>query len=75
MNTDVPIPEGWRLLTKDEATVRKQHITQLLSEWTIAKLSDGWKIDGSGHGNNLVKSSPTEDIGQQLITKTGEIFT
>ena len=65
----LPIPQGWRLLTKDEASTHKQDITPLLSTWTIAKLRGGWKIDGSGYGNKIMKHSRSEGIGEQLITK------
>ena len=66
------IPLGWRLATNREVKLSKPKVTGILGTWTIAKLQDGWKIDGSGYGNKIMKYSTNEEIGDQVIIKLQE---
>ncbi|XP_041470461.1 uncharacterized protein LOC121420009 [Lytechinus variegatus] len=63
------MPSGWRLATHWEAEDSMQDVTDLLDEWTIAKLEDGWQVVGGGYGNKVEKyDDPNRQFGDQLIT-------
>ena len=66
------MPSGWRLVNKSEARINKERIKPLLEQWTIAKLSGGWKIMGSGYGYKIKLIDPNRDrISQQVIVRKG----
>nr|XP_054759973.1 uncharacterized protein LOC129266155 [Lytechinus pictus] len=63
------MPGGWRLATYWEVEDSMKDVTDLLDEWTIAKLQDGWQVVGGGYGNKLEKNDdPNKKFGDQVIT-------
>ena len=70
MERDTPIWPGSRLLSKEEAESNKEMLREVLDQWTIASLADGWKIDGWGYG---MKIQPNHDagLGHKLVIKPG----
>lgn len=64
-----PIPNGWHVTTVDEVRANFTKVCNLLSTWTIAELADGWKVDGEGYGNKILKLGEDEKLGDILITE------
>jgi hypothetical protein len=62
------VPAGWRLATAAEARANKHIIKRWLSRWAMAHLADGWKIDGSGYGNNVLYR-PKEKLNERILVK------
>nr|XP_054759974.1 uncharacterized protein LOC129266157 isoform X1 [Lytechinus pictus] len=63
------IPGGWRLATYMEVKDNMRSVIDLLDEWTIAKLQDGWQVAGGGYGNKVEKyDDPNKNFGDQVLT-------
>jgi hypothetical protein len=59
---------GYRtLVSVDYARANLPTITPLLDRWDICLLKNGWKIDGHGYGNNIMKVASDETIGHAII--------
>ena len=47
---------GWRMASAEEAKQLKVEILNEMSNWGIAELKDGWKIEGINYyGGNIIK--------------------
>jgi len=63
------IPNGWRIITLEEAKLNKEQINALCdnSQWFIVAFETG-QLDGHGYGNNF-HDSISEGCGEKVIVR------
>lgn len=66
------IPDGYRLLTYDEANRHIDKIKPLLDEWDICKITKPYLVNGSGYGYRVYESNIEgyNNTGHKLIINT-----
>merc|ERR1719245_1735413 len=62
------LPPGWRLATAEEVRANKDKVARLLNHWDICLLAGGFKFDGAGYGNKILRAGPSEKIGNYIGT-------
>jgi len=66
------IPNGWRIMTLEEAKKYKQEVNEVCdyknNKWFIVAFETG-RLDGLGHGNKFSENYGSE-VGEKIIIKT-----
>ena len=69
-NDGKKVPEGWRIVTHEEAITYKTAILEKMpNAWTISELGGGWKLEGEGYGASIVSNKLGNQLGHQVVLK------
>mmetsp|Transcript_19954 Transcript_19954/g.49040 ORF Transcript_19954/g.49040 Transcript_19954/m.49040 type:complete len:136 (+) Transcript_19954:36-443(+) len=70
MSTTGPVPQGWRLATKEELRENFSRVRPQLEAWVIAELADGYQVNGPKREYRVEQQEPGSKLGHRVLYRT-----
>ena len=70
--TEEPLPQGFRLINKEELMEHKAAAKRLMGAWTVAKIEGRMKFMGYGYGKDEPEPYNENEPLEELIIKEGK---